>query len=350
MEAHAPHSHARADSLAGASEGGIPERYVPDEMRGELVEAEHVTRYAWASGFAAGRSVLDAGCGTAYGSAMLAAAGARSVVGVDVAEPMLEQVRDRMPDGVRLEHGDLRELAFADAAFELVVCFEVLEHLADPRQVLDELVRVLAPGGLLVVSSPNRLASAEVNPHHLHEFTPDELERELSERLPHVRLARQQALLASAILPDDAHVADGALPAGTTIHKLHREELGREAYTLAIASDAALPDVEPLVSITTPLELRRWLELWNGQQRFIEEQAQMIRDLGTRVANDNDAMARLVEAEQQLAAMRELDVRVADAERELARSRRTIEDLTHSPSWRITAPLRAAKRLLRRGR
>ena len=65
------------------------ERLVPDLQRGELIYAEHLARYFLASQLAAGRRVLDAGCGEGYGTAILAAAGAASVVGVDVDEPTL---------------------------------------------------------------------------------------------------------------------------------------------------------------------------------------------------------------------------------------------------------------------
>ena len=76
------------ESLAGLRDG-VPERFVPAEMHGQLVEAEHLARYLWATRFAAGRRVLDAGCGMGYGSVLLAAAGAESVEGVDASEAVI---------------------------------------------------------------------------------------------------------------------------------------------------------------------------------------------------------------------------------------------------------------------
>ena len=64
--------------LAGFKHG-VAERFVPDVMRCTLVEAEHLARYRWAAQFARGRRVLDAGCGTAYGSELLATEGAAEV-------------------------------------------------------------------------------------------------------------------------------------------------------------------------------------------------------------------------------------------------------------------------------
>ena len=81
-----------AVDLAGM-QSGFPERFAPGDMRGELIEAEHLARYSWAAGLARGKRVLDAGCGTAYGSRMLAEGGAQEVVGIDIAAEVLEAVR-----------------------------------------------------------------------------------------------------------------------------------------------------------------------------------------------------------------------------------------------------------------
>src|SRR5688572_15904922 len=120
-------------------EAVVPERFVPAAMRGQLVEAEHLVRYWWATQLAAGRRVLDAGCGAAYGTRMLADAGAQRVTGIDRAASVLESVRSECPDNVELVVGDLLELPFAEGSFDLVVCFEVIEHLEEPEAALKEL-------------------------------------------------------------------------------------------------------------------------------------------------------------------------------------------------------------------
>src|SRR5436190_6144262 len=188
--------------------GGVPERFDPVEMRGDLVEAEHRTRYAWAAQVVSGKRVLDAGCGVGYGSSMLAEAGSAEVVGVDVAEAVLEVARMRMPANVELRTGDVRKLAFDDASFDVVVCFEVIEHIDRRDAMLGELRRVLAPGGVLLVSSPNRDVYVPGNPHHVFEYTPDELRDALAERFENVALWRQHDWIASAMLGDDALAAD----------------------------------------------------------------------------------------------------------------------------------------------
>jgi SAM-dependent methyltransferase len=355
--------------LAGVKEG-TSERFAPDQDPGRLIEVEHLSRYLWAAQAAKGRTVLDAGCGTAYGSRLLAEGGAREVVGVDIAKSVLDAVGPAMPDTVRLEAGDLHKLAYDDDSFDLIVCFEVIEHFKDPLVVLDELVRVLAPEGLLLISSPNRRVYPEGNPHHLHEFLPEELEAELTARLAHARLYRQNNYIVSAVLCDEAHEREaGAAVDGVEMRKLIGGRPGDETYTVAMASNAALSDLPQVAAMTGPLELSEWLSVFKVQTEAIADKDNYIGDLEARVAERDRVAELLVDAEQRLAGVRELELRIADLEYELAEQRKLREaardearvlderlmlaqrvqvDLMSSASWKLTEPLRAAKRLMRR--
>ena len=310
------------ESNLASAKNGISERFVPEQDQGRLIEVEHVSRYRWAAQAAKDRRVLDAGCGTAYGSRLLAGGGAREVVGVDIARAVLETVAAAMPPSVRLQTGDLRRLDFEDDRFELVVCFEVIEHVEDPSIVLDELVRVLAPGGLLLVSSPNRNVYPPGNPHHLYEFAPAELEAELAARLTHVRPLRQRDYVVSAVLLDatSGH-GDGAAVEGVTLHKLAAERPGDEVYTIAMASDAELPQLPELAAMSGTLELREWLSVFETQTRAIADKDAYIDELTARL-EDRDRLAHLLtDAEHRLASVPELNLRIVDLEFELEAAR-----------------------------
>jgi ubiquinone/menaquinone biosynthesis C-methylase UbiE len=90
-----------------------------------------------------GMTVLEVGCGTGlvYGHLVPDVVSGDDYTGVDIAAPMLALARERYPAG-RFEHGDAYNLHFADASFEVVVCFEVLGHLPDIGGVIAELARV----------------------------------------------------------------------------------------------------------------------------------------------------------------------------------------------------------------
>jgi len=96
---------------------------------------------------------LDAGCGTGFLSLELAARG-HHVIGVDFAPSMIARAERKAAErglAVRFERGDAEQLPFATASFDLVISRHVLWTLPHPEAAIDEWVRVLRPGGRLVV-------------------------------------------------------------------------------------------------------------------------------------------------------------------------------------------------------
>lgn len=111
-------------------------------------------RYHVAGRYAAGKLVLEVGCGTGLGLGYLSRRAAM-VVGGDVSEENLSLARAHYGDRVRLVELDARKLPFEDGSFDLVLCMEVLQYLPNLDDFLDESRRVLAPGGMLVFCLPN---------------------------------------------------------------------------------------------------------------------------------------------------------------------------------------------------
>jgi SAM-dependent methyltransferase len=141
----------------------LVERGVPFVRFMEGIEVRHRTyqlhmhRYVFGSRFTRDKVVLDAGCGVGYGSSYLAKKGAEQVVGGDIWEEAISYAamcykRERA-DFVRL---DISRLPFSDDSFDVVVAFEVIEHLKDYEGFLSECKRVLKVGGPLICSTPNR--------------------------------------------------------------------------------------------------------------------------------------------------------------------------------------------------
>jgi SAM-dependent methyltransferase len=102
-----------------------------------------------------GSTILDAGCGTGTNSRRLARAGYR-VTGVDFSEFALrEATAESAGLDIDFRRGDLTALSFPDRSFDAVFCFGVLMHIPELEKALDELVRVLKPGGVLMLSETN---------------------------------------------------------------------------------------------------------------------------------------------------------------------------------------------------
>lgn len=288
----------------------VPERFLPEQMRGELVEAEHVLRYWWASEHCVGQRVLDAGCGVGYGAAMLHDAGARDVVAIDSSESVVEVARHAVPAGVLCEVGDVTSLQYEDASFDVIVCFEVIEHVDDPDAALDELARVLRPDGLLLISSPNRDRYVPGNPHHRHEYVPEELRAALLKRFPSVVFVQQHAMLASVV---SARGGDADFEAAT-VQRLVEPASSDEMYTLAIAGAQPPEFGRPMVTLTHFLELRRWLDHYDAQQAVLSEQAELLADLHGGRGARLKALGRLAELETALAGVPALRERAGDAD------------------------------------
>ncbi|MBI5883942.1 MAG: methyltransferase domain-containing protein [Elusimicrobia bacterium] len=96
---------------------------------------------------------LDAGSGTGHFSKALLGLGAR-LVSLDVGTGLLSQVRAKCP--TRPVQASLLSLPFPDRTFRAILCTEVIEHTADPKAAVRELCRVLAPGGTLALTVPNK--------------------------------------------------------------------------------------------------------------------------------------------------------------------------------------------------
>lgn len=176
----------------------VPERLLPGQGDWHFSGHQHLQRYAFAAGFVPGLDVLDWACGVGYGSHVLAHSGARRVLGGDLSEEAL---------GYAGNHYSSPNLAYARAdalagppeagAFDFVVSFETIEHLAQPARFVANIADSLRPSGRLLISAPNALLHSRhpdspiQNDHHVSEPTYKELVAWLEPRFRVVRAWEQ---------------------------------------------------------------------------------------------------------------------------------------------------------------
>lgn len=158
--------------------------------------AVHTARYLFATQHVAGRRTLDIACGTGYGLPILRA-GTRRIVGADLDRRALNKAQAEPGQSPwTLVSSDGKRLPFSDGSFDAVTSFETIEHLKERDLFLAELRRVLAPGGILILSTPNANHTEPVNgkprnPYHVYEYTPEELRATLEGHFEEVTLLGQ---------------------------------------------------------------------------------------------------------------------------------------------------------------
>ncbi len=318
------------------------ERLVPDAHRGQLIYAEHLARYRLAAQFASSRRVLDAGCGEGYGTDLLASAGAASVVGVDVDEPTIEHARERY--GRDFQVADIAELPFEDDSFDLVVCFETIEHVADAPRVVAELRRVLVEDGVLLISTPNPAEYVVENEFHVREFTFGEFAELLDEHFPERTWLYQQNWLLSAILDEEQFRAGEEMALDLELRKTASLAPGRELYSVVVCSSrgftpkqvgvaSGVHEAHELAETVRSAEKAR--AAWQERSELAERQREDWELRATTAEGQREAWEeRAHEAERQVAEAREQMARAIEAHQ------KAIGELVASLSWRVTRPLR----------
>jgi SAM-dependent methyltransferase len=250
----------------------IPGQVDPDLMN------EHLARYAFAARLARGKHVLDAGSGSGYGSAELAKSAA-AVLGVDLAADAVQFAREnyRLPN-LAFEQASCAALPHPDGCFDLVVAFEVIEHLEQWREFLLEVRRVLVPTGQFIVSTPNNLYYAETreqagpNPFHHHEFEFGEFRSELAAVFPHISLFLENHVEGVVFQPIEAGETaevrcEGAEAVPASSHFFvavcaHRPQIGNPTFVFVPRTGNVLREREKHIGLLAhELEVKNeWLE------------------------------------------------------------------------------------------
>lgn len=146
------------------------ERFIENQNMGRELFLQHIGRYLFASSYVCGKTVLDAACGSGYGTAILAQRAYR-VVGIDISKEAVAYCKQYyQSDNTQFVNMDCTNLAFPKESFDLIVSFETLEHVKKVERFVQELHRVLKPDGQLIISTPNRDIYALYNKNRKNEY------------------------------------------------------------------------------------------------------------------------------------------------------------------------------------
>ncbi len=325
------------------------ERLIPGHADPDLFN-EHFARYAFAARLARHKRILDVGCGLGYGSQELARA-ANRVVAIDLAPDAVRAASFGYPAAnLHYAAASATALPFADAAFDLITAFEVIEHLEEWPALLGEARRLLAPGGQFIVSTPNRDYYAEArgesgpNPFHVHEFDYAEFRDALSAVFPSVTLFLQNHAAAIAFqpaMPPAASAAETLLarkpPAPETSHFFVAvcalsPQTGAPTYVFLPEAGNVLREREHHIEkLEAELALKnQWLDEKASEyaryvgihEKELKDAQQWARDLETELGHARDRVVDLQDEvedvqEQALDTARRYDAKITDLETEL---------------------------------
>lgn len=131
---------------------------------------DHAARYEFAANYVRGKRVVDAACGSGYGSARLRQAGAAACVGIDLDGGSVRRNQALYgPLGIEFIEGNCESHDFKSHAPDIVVSFETIEHIEHPDRFLEQVKKALGADGLFLVSCPNDEELGN-NPYHLHSW------------------------------------------------------------------------------------------------------------------------------------------------------------------------------------
>ncbi|MGH3777936.1 MAG: glycosyltransferase [Pseudonocardiaceae bacterium] len=308
------------------------ERCVPwtDDLQ---VVYEHYHRYALAAPFAVDARVLDLGCGEGFGPALLAA-GAREVVGVDIDALTVEHAAAHYSrDNLHFAVGSMidPELLGGAEPFDVITCFEALEHVVEQDTLVALVRRLLAPGGLFLTSTPDVTVYSHGhgndNPFHVRELTEPEFRALLGGAFGHVAILRQNVAVGSLITGDaqGPPVANALRRAPDGGWRVTAEM--PHTYLLGVASDAALPELPELSALVDPE-----LTLVRDAHRALAHERHRVNELTTELAGEQQRAA----ADRSTASRRlqRLDGDVHRLRTELATAQRRAQRAESLASWR----------------
>lgn len=253
------------------------ERVIPGQVDVDLFN-EHVSRYAFARGFAKGKRVLDLGCGTGYGAFAMAQVAA-SVTGVDLSQDAINHARLHYPAAnLKFEQGDVTEVR--EGAYDLMIAFEVIEHLENWRGLLRSASGQLTHEGWLLVSTPNKPVYAEArgasggNEFHVHEFEYEEFQQALAEVFPHVKMLVQNHSAGLLFAPVHGVGACEVQLSGAV-------SLAEAQFFVGVCSHAPIADVNAFFYLPTQANLLRdrdrHIELLRGEMDLKTEWMEVTR-------------------------------------------------------------------------
>lgn len=216
------------------------ERYIPSSIKSMVITLEHWHRYILAKPYVEGKNILDIACGSGYGTYLLSKV-AKNVTGGDIDSINVEYCNENYSsDNLTFDVQNIAKLSYPDDSFDVVTCFETIEHVDEETQILaiKEIRRVLKDDGVLIISTPNidsKHYQDVDNEFHIKELTNIEFRRLINEEFKKVDVFSQFQSSCSFILPENGNLENH-----------DRVKISQQYEHKKINSDCKIQDVDYL--------------------------------------------------------------------------------------------------------
>lgn len=343
------------------------ERLVPEadncEPRfAEKMYQEHLARYAFAAQWVMGKRVLDVGCGVGYGSRWLAENGAESILAFDHSSDAIGHAREFYAHPkVTFKVASATNFDFGER-FDVVTCFELIEHVDEQQAVIQCIRRALNDDGVLIISTPRALETVR-SKYHKREFSEIEFRALLEESFSQVHFYFENNHFSSLITDHKPNRIERVLPlndqytAAQTDYFIAVTSLSPNSPVtngalpvMVIGDDKYVTLLERDVKILHNAEDHLTGKIANLNQAVVERDEQ-IASLSQAVSERDEQIASLTQAmsecERQIASHAQ-----SNAERDNLRSdflylKDLVEQMQASNSWKIMTPYRMIGRRLK---
>ncbi|MFH0936997.1 MAG: glycosyltransferase [Candidatus Daviesbacteria bacterium] len=289
------------------------ERIIPEIDKGGSFFYEHLARYLFSAQFTKGKTVLDAGCGVGYGSFLLSNYGnAKWVKGIDISRPTVRYAKSKYQSpNISFEIGNVEKLENVSShSVDVVVSFEVIEHLSNQEQFIEQIRRVLKIHGLFIVSTPNKFNYPEGNPFHKKELYPEEFLQLLQKYFKYIKMFEQGFDIAQIIKethkPSLSFEEEFFASNQQTLNL--KNDLNNSQYLIAICSDKDLSKMKGVsinINKVNDLDLSKGLISLGEQFDTLKSQITSLNQIVDQTQKQfSDSMQQLNLVQHELDAIR----------------------------------------------
>lgn len=332
-------------------------------------ELGKIHRYHLASKVATEKVVLDVACGKGYGSSILAKTAYR-VIGVSHPIEAIRHAREiHKQDNLEFMLGSCYEIPLPDASVDLVVCFDAIEYYDQHEKIMDEIKRVLNPGGVLLISSPDKynysMESVYNNELHVKELYKHEFSKLVQSYFCNVVYYGQRIVYGSGVFSEECLLEVTNYYSENGVVQ-EAKGLVRPDYWIAVASNSNLPVISSGLleqSIADTELFAFWKAEIDSRDENICELKTVVDDTSSkieeldRILQDNDRQIlyrdrQITYRDQQILERDKVitlkDDRISKLEEQIVDIQHQFDSIQMSNMWRLTLPLRKLIILLRR--